>query len=183
MSGDKKEKNTAQEIKEWIFVIIIGIVLVFLIRNFGFRLTTVKGSSMEPNYVHGELVFTDILTYKVSDPQKNDIVICEYDSGIDDELFIKRVIACPGDEIDFYYNAEENCYIVKVNSNELDEDYILEPMLSRGDWQYPLTLSKDEYFVMGDNRNISADSRDSYIGIFSKDEILGKVRFKIINKT
>lgn len=183
MSGDKKEKNTAQEIKEWIIVIIIGIVLVFLIRNFGFRLTTVKGSSMEPNYIHGELVFTDILTYKVSDPQNNDIVICEYDSGIDDELFIKRVIACPGDEIDIHYSEEENCYRVNVNGNELDEDYILEPMLSSGDWQYPLTLSNDEYFVMGDNRNISADSRDSYIGIFSKDEILGKVRFKIINKT
>lgn len=183
MSGEKKLKNTAQEIKEWIVVVIIGIVLVLLIRNFGFRLTTVKGGSMEPNYIHGELVFTDIFTYKVSDPKRNDIAICEYDNGMDDELFIKRVIACPGDEIDILLNNEGSSYNVKVNGEILDENYILEPMLSKGDWQYPLTLGEDEYFVMGDNRNISADSRDSYIGIFDKKDILGKVRFKIINKT
>lgn len=183
MGGGKERKNTAQEIKEWLVVIIIGIILALLIRNFGFRITAVKGSSMEPNYVHGEFVYTDILTYKVSNPVKNDIAICEYDSGMDDELFIKRVIACPGDEIDIYYNEKDSCYNVKVNGNVIDEYYILEPMLSKGDWKYPLKLSDDEYFVMGDNRNISADSRDSYIGIFDKKDILGKVRFKIINKT
>lgn len=183
MSGEKEEKNTAQEIKEWITVFAIGIVLVLLIRNFGFRITAVKGSSMEPNYVHGELVFTDIFTYKVSKPKRNDVAICEYDSGVDNELFIKRVIACPGDEIDIYYDDNDACYNVKVNGEVLDEDYILEPMLSKGDWQYPFTLGDDEYFVMGDNRNISADSRDRYIGIFDKKDILGKVRFKIINRT
>jgi len=183
MGGEKGEKTTAQEIKEWIMVVVVGIILVFLIRNFGFRLTTVKGSSMEPNYVHGELVFTDILTYKVSSPKRNDIAICEYDSGLDNELFIKRVIACPGDEIEIFYNDKESCYSVSVNGEVLNEDYILEPMLSKGDWKYPLELGEDEYFVMGDNRNISADSRDSNIGIFDKKDILGKVRFKIINRT
>ena len=60
---------------------------VFAIRNFGFRITAVKGSSMVPNYVHGEYVFTDMLSYKLSDPVRNDIVICEYDGGVDDENF------------------------------------------------------------------------------------------------
>lgn len=56
-------------------------------------------------------------------------------------------------------------------------------MMTGGDRSYPVVLDEDEYFVMGDNRNVSADSRDSYIGLFNEDEIIGKVRFKIIDKT
>ena len=77
------EKNKKQEIKEWIIVIIIGLAAVFLIRNYGFRITEVKGASMVPNYVHGEYVFTDIFSYKISEPKRNDIVICEYNDGIE----------------------------------------------------------------------------------------------------
>lgn len=182
MSKEKVKKSPKQELKKWLTVIVIGAVLVIGIRNFGFRITTVKGVSMEPNYIHGELVFTDMFTYKVSAPKRNDIVICEYDSGMDNELFIKRVIAGPGDEINIYYNEDESCYNVAVNGETINEDYIMEPMLSGGDWQYPIKLVTDEYFVMGDNRNISADSRDSYIGIFDRDKIIGKVRFKIMSK-
>ena len=178
-----KQKSTAQEIKEWVIVIIIGLDAVFLIRNFGFRITEVKGSSMVPNYVHGEYVFTDILSYKISDPRRNDIVICEYNDGIEDENFIKRIIGCPGDEINIFFDEEEKCYKTEVNGEILSERYINEPMADMGDWDYPITLDDDEYFVMGDNRNVSADSRDSYIGLFSRDEIVGKVRFKIIDKT
>ncbi len=178
-----KKKSTAQEIKEWVIVIIIGLAAVFLIRNFGFRITEVKGSSMVPNYVHGEYVFTDILSYKISDPRRNDIVICEYNDGIEDENFIKRIIGCPGDEINIFFDEEEKCYKTEVNGEILSERYINEPMADMGDWDYPITLDDDEYFVMGDNRNVSADSRDSYIGLFSRDEIVGKVRFKIIDKT
>lgn len=176
------KKSTAQEIKEWIIVIIIGVAAVFAIRNFGFRITAVKGASMVPNYVHGEYVFTDMLSYKLSDPVRNDIVICEYDGGVDDENFIKRVIGTPGDKINIFYDDDVNCYKTEVNGEILDEYYINEPMETGGDWDYPITLSEDEYFVMGDNRNVSADSRDGYIGTFTKDKIVGKVRFKIINK-
>ena len=178
-----KEKNTAREIREWAAVIIIGVAAVFAIRNFGFRITAVKGLSMVPNYVHGEYVFTDILSYKLSEPERNDIVICEYNGGTERENFIKRVIGCPGDEINIYYDSSEDCYKTEVNGETMDEPYIDEPMETCGDWDYPITLGEDEYFVMGDNRNVSADSRDSYVGLFDRDEIIGKVRFKIVNRT
>ncbi len=177
------KKSAARELKEWIIVIIIGVAAVFAIRNYGFRITAVKGSSMVPNYVHGEYVFTDILSYKISEPERNDIVICEYNDGVSQENFIKRIIGCPGDEIDIFYDDEEECYKTAVNGEILDEDYINAPMNSGGDWDYPITLGDDEYFVMGDNRNVSADSRDRYVGLFTEDEIIGKVRFKIVNKT
>lgn len=181
--NDKVKKNIKKELTEWIIVVIIGLAVVFVIRNFGFRITAVKGSSMVPNYIHGEYVFTDILSCKLKGPSANDIVICEYNNGVDDENFIKRVIGCPGDEIDIFYDSEEECYKTSVNGKTLEEDYINAPMLSCGDRDYPLTLGEDEYFVMGDNRNVSADSRDSYIGLFDRDSIIGIVRFKIVSKT
>ncbi len=175
-------ENKSNELKEWIIVITIGVVAVFLIRSFGFRITAVKGASMVPNYYHGEYVFTDMLSYKLSAPKRNDIVICEYDGGADSENFIKRIIACPGDEINIFYDNDEGCYRTEVNGEVLNEDYINEPMESAGDYDYPLTLGEDEYFVMGDNRNVSADSRDAYIGTFERGQIIGKVRFKIRSK-
>ena len=92
------------------------------------------------------------------------------------------MIGCPGDEINIFYDDEDECYKTSVNGQVLDEDYINAPMLTCGDRDYPIVLGDDEYFVMGDNRNVSADSRDSYIGLFDKDSIVGIVRFKIIKK-
>ena len=178
---EKPEKDKKKELKEWIIVIVIFFAAVFVIRNFGFRITAVKGSSMVPNYVHGEYVFTDILSYKISKPKNNDIVICEYDGGIEDENFIKRVIGCPGDEINIFYDGEY--YRTELNGEVLDEYYINEPVEECGDWDYPIVLGDDEYFVMGDNRNVSIDSRDLRVGVFSEDKITGKVRFKIVDKT
>lgn len=180
---NKDIKHIKKEMLEWLLVLLVGIAAVFVIRNFGFRITAVKGSSMIPNYIHGEYVFTDILSSRVKGPSRNDIVICEYNDGVDDENFIKRVIGCPGDEINIYYDEDDECYKTQVNGQTLDEDYINAPMLSCGDRDYPLTLDEDEYFVMGDNRNVSADSRDSYIGLFDRDSIIGIVRFKIVSKT
>ena len=84
--------------------------------------------------------------------------------------------------LNIFFDEDQQCYKTEVNGEVLDEEYINEPMETGGDWDYPITLSEDEYFVMGDNRNVSADSRDGYIGTFTKDKIVGKVRFKIINK-
>ena len=183
MGKTEKKKDIKKEIQEWVLLIVIGIIAVFIIRSFGFRITAVKGSSMVPNYVHGEYVFTDILSCKIKGPSRNDIVICEYNDGVDGENFIKRVIGCPGDEINIFYDEEAECYKTAVNGEVIDEDYINGPMMTCGDREYPITLGEDEYFVMGDNRNVSADSRDSYIGTFERDSIIGIVRFKIVNKS
>lgn len=176
------KKGAVQEIKEWIFLIIIGIFAVYIIRNFGFRITAVKGQSMEPGYVHGEYVFTDVLSYKISDPKRNDIVICEYDGGIESENFIKRIIGCPGDEINIFYDENVDCYKTSVNGELIDESYIKSDMASAGTMDYPVKLAGDEYFVMGDNRNVSIDSREKNVGTFHEDDIIGKVRFKLVNK-
>ena len=177
--ADDKRKDIGKEIREWLILIVIGVAAVLAIRNFGFRITAVKGSSMIPNYVHGEYVFTDVFSCKLRGPKRNDIVICEYDDGVDGENFIKRVIACPGDEINIYYNDEEECYRTEVNGETLDEYYINEPMTSCGDREYPLTLGEDEYFVMGDNCNNSEDSRVANIGNIKQTQFVGKIAGRI----
>ena len=83
----------------------------------------------------------------------------------------------PGDVIDIFDNGSE--LELEINGNTIDEDYIKEGMQQPGDIEYPYTVPEGCYFVMGDNRNLSTDSRFTNIGAIAKDEIKGKVIFKI----
>lgn len=171
----EKEKNVKNEIIQWISAIIIVIVAAFVLRTFVFSTVMVKGPSMEPTYVHGDMVVAEKISYLFSDPEMNDIVVCEYSEN--DELIIKRVIGVPGDEIDIYFDGEK--VVLRVNGDKIEEDYIKEAMMQPGDMEYPYVVPEGCYFVMGDNRNASSDSRFMSIGAIPKENIDGKVLMKI----
>lgn len=139
---------------------------LFLINHMLFGLAVVHGESMEPTLWEG-----DVLICRKSpgfEPCRNDVVLCRTGKGYENEL-VKRVIGLPGDEI----NIQENG---TVCVNGKPETVISNKEGNRmGDVSYPFTVPQGQYYVMGDNRAVSLDSRYSEIGTIPKEKIDGKV--------
>lgn len=160
---------------------ILIILVVIVVRTYIFGTVGVKGSSMEPTFYHGDFVLVNKLSYLLGNPKKNDIAICRVDSGSSKENLIKRVIGLPGDEIAFVLN-EDNYdleYFLYINGTLQKETYLKEVMQQPGDINYPYIVPENSYFVMGDNRNVSTDSRAKSIGAIEKKQMIGKVAMKI----
>lgn len=172
-----KKKNGNKEIKEWILSLAIVLLVAFAIRYFVVSTLVVKGISMEPTFYHGNVIAVNKLIYKVSEPKRGDIIICTY-SDVEDEMLIKLVIALPGETVDFMPN-DSGKYDVLINGDVINETYTKEGTGFYGDMEYPYTVPEDCYFVMGDNRDNSTDSRWESIGAIDKDRIVGKKMFKI----
>ena len=175
--GKRAKRSVKKELMQWIKALIIVVVIVLIVRSFVFRTVYVKGSSMEPNFSHGEIVLMQKLSYYFSSPQYGDVVVCRGSTGASEELLIKRVIGMPGDEIDIYLSGDQ--YLVERNGEVLEEPFIREKMQQKGDVEYPFIVPEDSYFVMGDNRNASSDSRNKRIGAVPRANILGKVEMVI----
>ena len=171
----KKEKKPMPVFMQLILVVVMVVVL----RNV-MGTVLVKGSSMEPNFNHGDLVFINKLITSVGSPDYGDVVICKLDEGAGYENIIKRVIGLPGDEIDIVESDyDEDAYDLYVNGEYIEEDFIAEPMWSNGNMDYPFEVPEDSYFVMGDNRNESLDSRRESVGAIHKDDLMGKVVLRL----
>ncbi len=156
-----------------VFLLIAAVALLILM--FVGRVAVVNGESMQPNLHDGDLLIVQKLGYR--NPQRFDIVV--FDSG--DErgtLYIKRVMGLPGETVQVADGA------IWINGQKLEEDYGLEPMDSAGIAAEPLTLGENEYFVLGDNRNNSGDSRSASVGPVHRDQIVGKalLRFWPVNE-
>lgn len=152
-------------IKEILPYVLI-IIAVILIRTFIITPVRVDGASMNQTLKNGEI----LLLYKLANINYGDIVVIDEEK--ENEIIIKRIIGMPGDTVKIKDNT------VYVNDEILEEDYAYG---ETSDYE-EITLGEDEYFILGDNRPISKDSR--YFGPVKKDEIIGKVIFRLwpINK-
>ncbi len=152
-------------VKEIIPYLII-IVVVILIRTFIITPVRVDGASMDKTLENGQI----LLLYKLGNVKRYDIVVL--DEEIEDEIIIKRIIGMPNDTVEIKNGK------IYVNDEEIEEEYAYG---QTSDYD-KITLGDDEYFILGDNRPISKDSR--YFGPVKKDEIIGKVIFRLwpINK-
>jgi len=174
-----KNEKKRKEIMEWIISLAVVIFIAFIARSFVLGTNLVKGISMQPTFEHDDYVVLNKITYRFSDPKRGDIVVCSYDKGTQEENIIKRVIGTPGDIIDIKI-GDEYQYIVLVNGEAIDESYLGENMEQKGDIEYPFTVPEGCYFVMGDNRNSSNDSRSKLIGAIPKENIDGKVIIRLM---
>lgn len=155
-----------------LYVLVVLGITILVIKYVGQR-TEVIGSSMEPTLSDGDNLIVDKASYLFRNPKRYEIVVFPYRDK-ENVYYIKRVIGIPGDTI--YIDPEGNVY---VNDEIIEEDYIAAKTKDAGMAAAPVTLKENEYFVMGDNRNNSVDSRFSQIGIVNRDEIIGRAVVRI----
>ncbi len=156
-----------------LLTVVIVVILTFLFMKFVAQRTDVDGESMMYTLHDGDALIADKLTYRFRDPERFEIIIFPY-AGDPDNYFIKRIIGLPGETVQIDY--EGNIYI---NGEILDEQYGAEIIQDPGRAVEPITLGEDEYFVMGDNRNYSFDSREPSVGNIKRKDIIGRTWLRV----
>lgn len=173
----RKKKNRVgsvmRELLGWLFYILIIIGLTYLIITYVGQRTRVSGSSMETTLSDGDNLIVDKLSYRFQDPKRFDIVVFPYKYE-ENTYYIKRIIGLPGDIVQV---KDGYTYI---NGELLESDiYGAEVMIEAGTASEPITLGEEEYFVLGDNRNHSLDSRDPSVGILKREDLIGRAWVRI----
>lgn len=151
--------------------IIIAVTLLFM--KFVAQRTDVDGESMMYTLHDGDALIADKITYRFSDPKRFDIIIFPY-AGDPESCFIKRIIGLPGETVQI--DLKGNIYI---NGELLEEHYGAEVIENPGRAIEPVVLGEDEYFVLGDNRNYSFDSREESVGNINRKDIIGRTTFRV----
>ena len=172
----KSSEEKASMMRETIsFILYIGIVflLTYLVIHYVGQRTQVSGTSMEYTLSDGDNLIVDKITYRFRKPERFDIVVFPFKYK-EDTYYIKRIIGMPGERVQI--DGEGNIYI---DGEVLEESYGREIMESPGRAWEEITLAEDEYFVLGDNRNHSSDSRDPSVGNIKRKDIIGRAFLRI----
>lgn len=176
MARRRRKGQSGSVLKElfgWIVYILIIAGLSFLIITYVGQRTRVSGSSMETTLSDGDNLIVDKISYRFQDPRRYDIVVFPYRYE-ENTYYIKRIIGLPGETV------QVSGGYVYINGEQLTSDiYGLEPMETAGEAAEPITLGENEYFVLGDNRNHSSDSRDPSVGVLKRNELVGKAWVRI----
>lgn len=161
---------------EWLEEIVVALTVVILILTFVFRVVTVSGNSMFPNYVHGERL---IVANYLKDIEQGDVVVL---TNVLEEPIIKRVIATEGQTVNIDYDTG----IVYVDGMAVDETQFglqngitTKPSMAYEPLVFPQTVPKNCVFVLGDNRGVSMDSRYAQVGMVDARHVLGEAVFVI----
>ncbi len=166
-------KNILKEILNTSIYLLFVLIAAYLIVTYVGQRTQVSGSSMEPTLSHEDHLIVDKLSYRFRDPERFDIIVFpfQYDK---DTYYIKRIIGLPGEIVQI--DEEGNIYI---DGEILEENYGREVIQNPGRASEAIVLGEDEYFVMGDNRNNSSDSRDPSVGNIHRRDIIGRAFIRI----
>lgn len=166
------KKEVFKEIVGWAAYLIIVFVLVWFIITFVGQRTRVDGDSMLPALTNGDNLIVEKLSYRFGEPERFDIIVFPYQHA-DNVYYIKRIIGMPGETIQIWDGD------IYINDEILDENYGLEEIYDAGIAAEPIQLGEDEYFVMGDNRNNSSDSRDPSVGVLTREQLIGRAWVRI----
>lgn len=168
----KENGSVLRELFGWVIYLIVIVGLTFLIITFVGQRTRVSGHSMETTLQDGDNLIVDKISYRFRDPNRYEIIVFPF-AYEKHTYYIKRIIGMPGETIQIVDGE------VWVDGQPLGEDYGLEATENPGIAVDPITLGEDEYFVMGDNRNHSSDSRDPSVGVLNRDDLIGKAWIRI----
>ncbi len=167
----KVEVTTTKSIAVWVVQIVIVVAIAFVcVYCFGLK-ATVIGNSMSGTLENGDKVLVNRFIYSLKSPKENDVIVFYPNGNEKSHYYIKRVVACPGDTV----KISEG--VLFVNGQAFDEEGAVEIEYA-GVAEETITVSEDEYFVLGDNRNDSEDSRYANVGTVKKEYIEGKAWFR-----
>ena len=162
--------------KEIVISIIIAVVVAVSVRTFLLESYLVQGDSMEPSYSEGDLLLVDKISYRFGEPDRGDVIILRNPDNPNGDLLIKRIIGLPNETLSIDSESKK----VFITKQQGSDSFILEePYTTKYKYtEYcknlgPLELSDNEYFVIGDNRGASQDSR-CFLNMLHKDQIIGK---------
>lgn len=171
----KKSIKVLKEIFGWIIYISMVILVTYLIVTYVGQRTKVSGPSMEETLHNGDNLIVDKISYRFREPERFDIIVFPYQYA-EDTFYIKRIIGMPGETIQI---KDGHVYI---NDVLLEEDIYGKEAIEdtkRGIADEPVVLGEDEYFVMGDNRNHSSDSRDPSVGVLDRSQLVGRAWLRV----
>ena len=177
MFKNRFESKLVNNIIEWLLSIALAILVFFVVRTFVFRVAQVTGYSMEPTLSHGDMVLLNRFNFIFSSPRVGDIVAFPPYAHDPTRFYIKRIVAIGGDVVDLRNNA------FVVNGSFLDDDFSYEEIRQIGDMPFPVLIEEGYYFVLGDNRNGSKDSRFVSVGTVPADVMVGRVSLRIWPRT
>lgn len=172
--AEAKGPSLLRELLGWVLYIVIIIGATYLIVTYVGQRTRVSGDSMETSLHNGDNLIVDKISYRFRDPERYEIIVFPYKYQ-EDTYYIKRIIGLPGETVQVKDGE------VYINGELLGETYGREKIEpgKEGIAEEPITLGEDEYFVMGDNRNHSSDSRDPSVGILTKEDLIGRAWVRI----
>ena len=174
-----KKPKASKIIKKVVFFIlesVIAVALGYAVIRFATEKTIMVGGSMEKTLFNDDVLIINKLAYRKEGPKRNDVIVFNQSRNEHSFYNVKRVIGIPGDTVEIMNGK------VYINGEEFSEKVNVESMRLSGIADDPVTLLENEYFVLGDNRNLSEDSRYSNIGLVSVNDIIGKAVLRISPK-
>lgn len=173
---EKAPRDKSDMVKETLsFILYIAIVFLvtYLVIHYVGQRTQVSGTSMEYTLSDGDNLIVDKISYRFHEPERFDIIVFPFRYK-EDTYYIKRIIGLPGETVQI--DDEGNIYI---DGEVLEESYGREIILDPGEAASPIELGDGEYFVLGDNRNASSDSRDPSVGKILREDIIGRAWLRL----
>ncbi len=158
---------------EYALYLFIIIFVLFLAPKYIVEKVLVDGTSMENSLHSGEKLLIEKVSRYFDGPERFDIVVFTKNHGTYTKTYIKRIIGLPGETVQIIDN------VIYINGEELKENFGKDPMDTAGIADEPILLGEEEYFVLGDNRLVSVDSRDKIVGAVKKEELDGVVFLRV----
>ena len=155
-----------------IFLLVVLVITLLIVKYVGQR-TVVVGHSMETTLSDGDSLIVDKISYRFKDPKRFDIIVFPFEYK-EETYYIKRIIGLPGEKVRIDREG-----VIYINGEVLEENYGSERIKDPGTAIDEITLGDSEYFVLGDNRNHSSDSRTPSVGLIKKKDIIGRAAVRI----
>lgn len=170
---EREEKRVWKTLLGWLLYLLVIIVLAYIINTFFVQRTKVIGHSMETTLSNKDQLIVEKISYRFREPSRYDIIVFPYKHE-ENTYYIKRIIGLPGETLQIMNGC------VYIDGKPLESDvYGAEPMEEAMTAAEPITLGEDEYFVLGDNRNHSSDSRDPSVGVLKREDLVGRAWIRI----